>query len=73
MYVKPFFYSTDKQGSLQVLCAFPVDSIPPQEWASRFKQVTGIAEDTKVIPLSSESANTENIEALWKSYKPSLN
>jgi hypothetical protein len=73
VYVKPFFYHTDKQGRLQVLDAFTVDSIPPHEWASRFKQVTGIAEDTKVIPLPLESTSIENIEALWKSYKPSRN
>jgi hypothetical protein len=73
VYVKPFFYRTDKQGRLQVLGTFPVDSIPPHEWASRFKQVTGIAENTKVILLPSGSTRTENIEALWKSYKPSLN
>ena len=31
VYVKPFFYHTDKHGRLQVLGAFPVDSIPLQE------------------------------------------
>jgi hypothetical protein len=29
VYVKPFFYRTDKQSRLQVLGASPVDSIPP--------------------------------------------
>jgi hypothetical protein len=51
VYAKPFFYRSDTHGRLQVLGAFPVDSIPPHGWASRFKQVTGIAEDTRVIPL----------------------
>jgi len=68
IYLTPFFYRTDKQGKLEVLGPFSLNTIPPEQWASRFKQVTGVAENTKIIPLP-ESDNTENIPSLWKSYK----
>lgn len=72
LYLDLFFYTTDKQGRLEVLGAFSLDVIPPEQWASRFQQVTEIALDMKIIPLQ-ESNTSPNIEALWRSYQSSGN
>jgi hypothetical protein len=44
VYLNPFFYTTDKQGRLEVLGMFSLDAIPPEQWASHFMQVTRIVE-----------------------------
>jgi len=72
--VKPFYYRIDAQGRLHVPGAFPVDSIPPPEWTSRFVQGTGLALESKIIPVQ-ESNASPSIEALWRPrpYQPSRN
>jgi len=68
VYQNPFFYRTDKQGRLELLGRLSLDAIPPEQRANRFMQVTGIAEDMKIIALQG-SDDTEDIPSAWKSYK----
>jgi hypothetical protein len=68
IYLDPFFYTTDQQGRLEVLGAFSLEVIPPEQWANRFKQITGIAENMKIIPFPGID-DAVNIPSLWKSYK----